>query len=96
LQAQRPQNEVESRRGWMLWLFKSAGIKNPNNVNFQFWQQENHPEEIFTKEFLESKMNYVHFNPVEAGLVENPEDYLLSSARDYLTNKKGLIEIDFI
>lgn len=89
-------NEIESRRGWMLWLFKSAGIKNPNNVNFQFWQQDNHSEEIFTKDFLESKLNYIHNNPVESGLVENPEDCLLSSARDYLTNKKGLIDIDFV
>ena len=36
----------ESRRNWMLWLFESAGKRNSNNTNFQFWQQENHPEEL--------------------------------------------------
>ncbi len=92
----KEKTEVESRRGWMLWLFKSAGNKNPNNVNYQFWRQDNHPEEIFTKDFMEIKMDYIHNNPVTSGLVENAEDYLLSSARDYLTNKKGLLEIDFV
>jgi putative transposase len=92
----KDETEIESRRGWMLWLFKSAGNKNPNNVNYQFWRQDNHPEEIFTKDFMESKLDYIHNNPVSAGIVENAEDYLLSSARDYLTNKKGLLEIDFV
>jgi hypothetical protein len=30
------------------------------------------------------------------GFVENLEDYILSLARDYLTDKKGLLEIDFV
>lgn len=34
---------TESRKEWMLELFESAGNKNPNNVKFQFWQQDNHP-----------------------------------------------------
>ena len=40
-------------------------------------------------------MNYVHANPVEAGIVENAEDYLYSSARDY-AGIKGLLEIEFL
>lgn len=27
---------MESRRGWMLWLFESAGKKNSNNKKYQF------------------------------------------------------------
>jgi putative transposase len=38
-------------------------------------------------------MNYMHNNPVEAGLVEKSEDYLYSSARDYFGNGKGLPDI---
>ena len=30
-----------------------------------------------------SKINYIHMNPVEAGLVSRPEDYQYSSAIDY-------------
>jgi len=33
--------------------------------------------------FIE-KVNYIHNNPVEEGLVERPEDYLYSSARIWL------------
>jgi hypothetical protein len=40
-------------------------------------------------------MEYIHKNPVKAGLVEDEEDYLLSSARDF-HNKKGLIELCFV
>jgi hypothetical protein len=32
---------------------------------------------------LHQKLNYIHNNPVEAGFVGNPEDYLYSSARNY-------------
>jgi hypothetical protein len=43
---------------------------------------------------IESKMKYIHENPVRAGIVEKPEDFLFSSARDY-SGLKGLIEIDY-
>jgi putative transposase len=36
-------NPQESRKGWMMWLFKSAGAANSNNKNYQFWEQDNHP-----------------------------------------------------
>jgi len=81
----------ESRRSWMMWLFSSAGKENPNNINYQFWQQDNHPEELITNRFTLQKLNYLHYNPVEAGFVDKPEDYLLSSARDY-AGIKGLID----
>jgi len=29
------------------------------------------------------KINYIHNNPVEEGLVSYPQDYVYSSARDY-------------
>jgi len=45
--------------------------------------------------FLEQKMDYIHFNPVRAEIVANPEEYLYSSARDY-SGEKGLVNIDFV
>ena len=38
-------------------------------------------------------MNYMHNNPVDSGLVEKPEDYLYSSAIDYVGKGKGLLDI---
>jgi REP element-mobilizing transposase RayT len=86
----------ESRKNWMLWLFKSAGNQNSRNENFQFWQQENHPVELNNPELKAQRMNYLHQNPVRAGLVWEPWEYRYSSACDYMNNKKGLVEIDFI
>ncbi|OYT11180.1 MAG: hypothetical protein B6I18_05185 [Bacteroidetes bacterium 4572_112] len=37
------------------------------------------------------KINYIHNNPVEEGLVYNPEDYVYSSARDY-SGEKGILD----
>jgi putative transposase len=76
----------------MMWMFGRAGKKNPNNEQFQFWQQHNHPIEIIDSAMFEQKLNYVHNNPVEAGFVEEPWEYLYSSAKDY-SGKKGLIDL---
>jgi len=39
--------------------------------------------ELFTIEVIGQKLNYIHQNPVEEGIVHKPEDYLYSSARNY-------------
>jgi len=85
----------ESRREWMVWLMEKAGMKNSINNEWQLWQQHNNPIEILNTEMFFQKMEYIHRNPVEAGLVENEEDYLHSSARDFF-DKKGLIELSFV
>lgn len=89
------QENPESRRNWMLWIFKSAGQKNPNNKNYQLWQQDNHPEELISNKFIDQKLDYIHNNILETGMVEKPEDYMYSSARDY-AGLKGLLEIEFL
>ena len=38
------------------------------------------------------KLEYIHYNPVEAGFVTKEEDWLYSSAIDY-NGGKGLLEI---
>jgi len=76
-------NPHESRTEWMLWMFKRAGKRNPNNEKYQFWQQHNNPIELFPPEMTRQKLDYVHNNPVEAGFVEQPWEYLYSSARNY-------------
>jgi len=85
-------NPVESRKEWMLWMMKRAGTKNSNNESFQLWQQDNHPIMLFNHKVLHQKLNYIHNNPVEAGFVEKPEDYLYSSARNYY-DLPGLLDI---
>jgi hypothetical protein len=43
---------------------------------------------------LESRMNYIHENPVRAGIVKKSEDFLCSGAGNY-SGLKGLIEVDY-
>ncbi|MCD4729309.1 MAG: hypothetical protein K8R74_01820 [Bacteroidales bacterium] len=40
----------------------------------------------------EQKLDYIHNNPVNAMLVNNPEDYIFSSAIDY-ADGKGLVGV---
>ncbi len=42
---------------------------------------------------IDQKVNYIHYNPVEAGFVENDYDYIYSSARDF-AEIKGLVKIE--
>lgn len=42
---------------------------------------------------MEQKLDYIHQNPVKAGIVENPEDY--PSARNY-AGMQGFIDVKFI
>ena len=85
----------ESRREWMLLMMERVGKQNSNNAGFQFWQQHNQPIELNTNDLMEQKLEYIHNNPVVSGFVDNPEEWLFSSARDY-AGRKGLLEISFI
>ena len=90
-------NQTESRREWMLKLFRKHGEKNGRNKNYQFWRQDNQPKELYSSKFVAQKMNYIHNNAVEAGLVDKAEQYLYSSARDYFyTKKSGLLDVVFV
>ena len=89
------ESEVESRRLWMLHQFKYYGNRNSKNENYQIWTNNNHPEECFSKSFTDIKVNYIHQNPVRAGIVEVPEHYMYSSAANY-EGKKGIIEIEVL
>lgn len=88
-------NPHESRKEWMLWMMKIAGEKKSNNNGFQFWQQHNHPIELSTNEISQQRIDYIHNNPVESGFVENPSDWVYSSAKDY-EGGKGLLDIYYL
>ncbi|KIO51545.1 REP-associated tyrosine transposase [Flavobacterium hibernum] len=86
-------SDPESRREWMLERFKSATENHSRNKNYQFWQYGNHPEEIYSSKFMWSKLDYIHLNPVRAGIVEKASHYIYSSASNYVYDK-GILEIE--
>ena len=44
---------------------------------------------------IDQKVEYIHQNPVEAGIVLCAEDYPYSSAKDY-AGEKGLLKIELL
>jgi len=86
------ENIQESRKRWMLWIFRSNGERNSNNEVYQFWQQDNHPVCLDNANMIDQRLNYLHNNPVAEGIVEEPEHYVYSSAKDY-AGSKGLLDI---
>ena len=56
---------------------------NSNTTDYQFWRHDNHPIELWSNKVIQQKIDYIHNNPVKAGIVFRPEDYKYSSACDY-------------
>ena len=77
----------ESRKEWILRMFKYYAGKNKKKGKSQmnqFWQANSHPIVLYSKKVIVQKLDYIHFNPVRAGLVEKAQDYRYSSASNYL------------
>lgn len=85
----------ESRKAWMYQMMRSAGLKNPNNNDFQLWMRHSQPIELNSNYLIDQKLNYIHNNPVEAGFVFKPEDWAYGSAIDY-AGGKGFLDIEFL
>jgi putative transposase len=52
---------------------------------YQIWERNPLTVELFSPKVFNQKIDYVHFNPVKAGLCALPEDYHYSSAKFYAT-----------
>jgi hypothetical protein len=78
------------------YIYYSAGKRNSNNTYYQFWQQDNHPIALEYGEVAKQKLNYIHDNPVRAGIVFSPEYYVYSSALNYYLNRDGLVPLELL
>lgn len=75
-------NPHESRKDWLLKVLSFED-------RIWFWEEGYHGEEIYTQEFFDSKIDYIHQNPVRAGIVEKEEEYLNSSAGEIYGIREG-------
>ena len=89
------ESDKESRRLWMLHQFKFYASRHSRNENYQIWTNGVHPEECFSDDFTKTKLEYIHDNPVRAGIVNRQEDYVYSSAANYM-GQKGIIDVDLL
>ena len=58
---------------------------NAADREYQIWERNPLSIDLFSEKVYLQKAEYLHYNPVEAGLCEQPEDYYYSSARFYET-----------
>lgn len=82
------ENIQESRKEWMLQQFDTL-------EGYRFWKADNKPIELWSNKVIDQKIDYIHQNPVEQGMVFKAEEYVYSSAADY-AGETGLIDIQII
>ena len=88
----REQMEKDKKTTWL----KSFKLDEPKKKNWQYriWQERFDDLAIYSLRIAKSKINYIHNNPVRKKMVEKPEEYLYSSARNYILNDQSIIAVD--
>lgn len=76
-------------------IFREEAKTSTRNENLKFWQTGNHAIELYSEKFTWDKINYIHNNPVEEQFVKKPEDWLYSSASNYVMGEGLLKEVCF-
>lgn len=70
-------------------LYKLGGTGN-----YRLWKDRFDDLIITNEKTLKIKIDYIHNNPVEAGLVENITDWKYSSARNYYLDDDSVFAVD--
>ena len=60
---------------------------------YQFWKRNSLAIDLYTPQVFQQKINYIHFNPVKAGLCNMAEEYKYSSANFY---QNGIDEFNML
>ena len=83
----------ENENNKLLKTFKDAaeGLKDQTK---KLWIRRFDDEVIRSQQMFWAKLNYIHNNPVKAGLVNKAEDYKYSSARNYINGDHSILEVD--
>lgn len=79
-------------RKYIKALINTSYYKKDTN-RFQLWQDYNYPIPIESEKFLLIKLNYIHNNPVKKQYVLKPEDWVYSSARNYILKDDSIIRV---
>jgi putative transposase len=79
--AQKIKHDLKQHHPAVLEKFKTSGADR----EYQLWERNPLSIELRTHEVFLQKLNYIHWNPVKAGLCTLPEVYRYSSAFFYHT-----------
>src|SRR5712692_1019258 len=58
------------------------------------WLKDFSSIDLWSPKFVRQKLNYIHLNPVRAGLCEHPAEWKWSSYRAYLPHEPGSVPIE--
>jgi putative transposase len=89
--------EMDLRRNWMIQRFEDFSKSLKRIEKFNVWQNCSSPLRIDPSQsaVLLDRIDHIHENPVRERVVESPESYLYSSARDY-AGMRGLVKVQVI
>ena len=89
--------EMDFRREWMMRHFEEYGKPLRRIEKFHLWQNCSSPLRIDGKQprALLDRILHIHENPVREKIVELPEAYIFSSARDY-AGIQGLVKVKVV
>jgi putative transposase len=80
----------ERNDGRYLAVFREArrAGRAQDRSQYQVWQEGSHPEALYSPAFARQKLEYIHYNPVKAGLVSSAVQWPYSSASAYLLGEE--------
>ncbi len=76
-------------------MFARAGSKSSNVSGSQLWQHHNKTNELWSAEVVGQRADYIHYNPVEPVLFQNPGIGSIAVQLIY-AGGKGILAIDFL
>jgi hypothetical protein len=59
---------------------------------YQVWTHENHAIQMSSNVMIADRENYIHNNPIRNGMVLKAEEYIYSSAKNYV-GEEGVLKI---
>jgi REP-associated tyrosine transposase len=86
--------EMDFRRDWMMQHFENYSKSLRRIEKFHLWQNCSSPVRIDCRQprCLLDRIAHVHENPVRERIVDQPEAYVFSSARDY-AGMRGMVNV---
>ena len=63
---------------------------------YKVWQDEYHPQLVYSDSVCYQKLEYMHNNPLRKGFVEKPEDWVYSSARNYAVGDRSILKVELL
>jgi len=77
----------------LLEQLAQAKALHKKDRQFQVWQEGSHPQALQNDAMMRQKIEYIHHNPVKRGLVDDPVQWVYSSAANY-AGLRGLLEVE--